>query len=180
MTSNTHRWASLVLVSLGVLTIALGAQFQALNVKLGLWEITSTSQTTGMPAIDLSTVPPEYRGRAEAAMKAQLEQSAKPSTRVRKACVTKENLQKDLFQNASKDPSCKWTTIAQTSSVGEFTIECTGKQQVSGHIRYEAANSENVKGTMTMKVVTAPGAGPMTSNTTLTSRWIGASCGDVK
>jgi Protein of unknown function (DUF3617) len=180
MTSNKHRWASLVLVSLGVLTVVLRAQFSALNVKLGLWEITSTTQTTGTPAIDLSTVPPEYRGRAEAAMKAQMEQSAKPNTRVRKACVTKENLQKDLFQNASKDPSCKWTTIAQTSSVGEFTIECTGVQQVSGHIRYEALNSENVKGTMTMKIATAKGASPMTSNTTLTSRWIGASCGDVK
>jgi hypothetical protein len=178
MTSNRRILVPLALAGIGLLTIAPAAQAQALNVRLGLWEVTSTSQSTGVPAVDLSQVPPEYRARAEAALKAQAGQNAKPTTR--RQCVTKESLGKDLFQDTNRDPSCQWTTIAHTSSLGEFTIACTGKQKVSGHIRYEAVTPENVKGTMTMMIAMAEATNPITSNTTLTAKWIGASCGDGK
>jgi Protein of unknown function (DUF3617) len=178
MTSNRRSLAALALTGFGLLTIAPRARAQALNVRLGLWEVTSTSQSTGAPAVDLSQVPPEYRARAEAAMKAQTGQNAKPTTR--RQCVTKANLEKDFFHDTNKDPSCHWTTIAHTSSLGEFTIACTGKQKVSGHMRYEAVTPESMKGTMTMKIAMADEANPMTSNTTLTAKWIGASCGDLK
>jgi hypothetical protein len=51
---------------------------------------------------------------------------------------------------------------------------------MSGRLRYEAVTPESVKITMMTKIATPEGAKPMTSTTTLTSRWITAPCGDVK
>jgi hypothetical protein len=133
---------ALALTGIGLLSIALRANAQALNVRLGLWEVTSTSQPTGVPTVDLSQVPPEFRARAEAALKAQAEQSAKAATRTQRVFVKKENLEKDPLQNANMGPSCTRTTIAHTCSLGEFTIECSAPQKVNGRVRYEAVTPD--------------------------------------
>jgi len=39
-----------------------------LDVKLGLWEVTSASTRSGMPTIDTSKMTPEQRARVEAAL----------------------------------------------------------------------------------------------------------------
>ncbi len=64
---------------------------QPLNVKLGLWEVTSTTNVSGMPPIPddvLARMTPEQRARMEAAMKARSGEG--PKTTVRKECITKE------------------------------------------------------------------------------------------
>ena len=42
------------------------AQSPNLDVKLGLWEITTVTKGAGMPAMDTSKMPPEARARVEA------------------------------------------------------------------------------------------------------------------
>ena len=174
MIDHRHMSGALALTGIGLLAIGLRANAQALKVRLGLWEVTSTSQSTGFPPVDSSRVPPELRARAEAALK------AKADTQTRRVCITREELEQDPFQEANVGPSCTKTTIAHTSSLGEFTFECTDAPKMSGRLRYEAVTLESVKITVMTKISTSEGAKPMTSNTTLTSRWITASCGDVK
>jgi hypothetical protein len=173
--------APLALVAVGWLAVAARIHAQALpfNVRLGLWEVTSTSHSAGVPMPDLSALPPEQRARAEAAME-KGGMGSKPSTHVQKFCLTKEKLEKDLFQEKEMNDSCKRTTNARTASLVDLTFECTGKQQGSGHIHYEAVTPESVTGTMTMKIVMPQSTAPMSINSNMSAKWIGDSCGDVK
>jgi len=152
------------------------AQGTKLNVRLGLWETTSVSQTAGMPSIDLSNLPPEARARAEAAMKAREAMQGTPQ--VQKYCLTKEKLEKELFQEKEMDPSCKRTTVEDSATVKAFRIECTAPQKMAGDMRFEAVSPTAVKGTIKFNM-DAKGS-PMTVNSTFTAKWLGEACGDVK
>src|SRR6202011_882343 len=54
------RLAPLALVAVGLLAVAARVHAQNLpfNVRLGLWELTSTSHRAGVPMPDLSSLPP--------------------------------------------------------------------------------------------------------------------------
>jgi hypothetical protein len=149
------------------------AQVSSLNVKLGLWEITSKSQSSGAPAIDTSKMPPEQRARVEAAMKAR--GSAGQTPRSRKTCITKEKLEKDGFQEDRQDPSCKKTIIARTATVEEMKVECTGERASTSQVRFEATSPDTINGTM--KITTANG---VSIDIAIAGKWLGAACGDVK
>jgi Spy/CpxP family protein refolding chaperone len=156
--------------------VAAAAAAQSLNVKPGLWEVTATTQTSGRPPMDLSSLSPEQRAKIEAAMKKQMGEMAKPT--VSRECMTREKIDKELFGDKDLDPSCKRTTIAKTATVQELKVECTGKQKMTGTMRFEAVTPESVKGTVNM---VAEGAGQtMNANSTFTAKWLADSCGDVK
>jgi Spy/CpxP family protein refolding chaperone len=161
-------------VALLVMSAAVWAQ--SLNVKPGLWEVTANTHASGMPPMDLSGLPTDQRAKIEAAMKKQMGDMAKPT--VTRECMTKEKIDKELFGDKDLDPSCKRTTIAKTATLQELRVECTGKQKMTGTMRFEALSPESVKGTVNM---VAEGAGQtMNANSTFTAKWLGASCGDVK
>ena len=68
-----------------------------LDVKLGQWESTMTSETTGLPPIPqelLDRLPPEQRAKMEERLKANA--SKGPKTTVNKSCLKKEDLDKAL------------------------------------------------------------------------------------
>src|SRR5689334_10995600 len=70
-------------------------KYQPLNVKLGLWETTSTITTKGqVPVSDemLSRLTPEQRARVEERMKAQA--GDRTTTHTYKSCLTKEKLER--------------------------------------------------------------------------------------
>jgi hypothetical protein len=152
------------------------AQVSSLNVKLGLWEITSKSQSSGAPAIDTSKMTPEQRARIEAAMKAR--GSAGQAPRSRQTCITKEKLAKDGFQEESPDPSCKRTIVTRTATVEEMKIECTGERASTSQVRFEASSPDSINGTMKMTMVRS--GAPMSIDVAITGKWLGAACGDVK
>jgi uncharacterized protein DUF3617 len=175
---NARGWLTVsLLATIGLPVSALQTKGQLLNVKLGLWEVTATSQSSGMPPIDLSQLPPETRAKAEAAMKEQF--SGKPTTHTMRSCLTKEKLEKDLFQD-EKDASCKRTTVTSTASVVEFTVECKGERTTTGHMRFEAVTPENVKGNISMKIAAPEGGKEMTVTSNMVAKWLNESCGDVK
>jgi Spy/CpxP family protein refolding chaperone len=152
------------------------AQVSALNVKLGLWEITSRSQSSGAPAIDTSKMTADQRARIEAAMKAR--GSAGQTPRTRKTCITKEKLASDGFQEQSPDSSCKKTMVTRTATVEEMKIECTGERASTSQVRFEAASPDTVNGTM--KVTTTRNGAQMGIDIAISGKWLGADCGDVK
>jgi len=149
-----------------------------LNVKEGLWEVTVTHSMTGTPAMAnippdaLAKMPPEQRARIEGMMKGT------PTTDVRKECITKEKLEKhSAFSNNRGD--CTRTVVNSTGSKLEVKFHCEEKQSSSdGTFLMEAIGSDNVKGTMHM---TSNGNGhTMNMDFTISSKYLGPACGDVK
>jgi|SRR5450759_3827797 hypothetical protein len=165
-----------VIVGVGLIVGAAPASAQTFNVKLGLWEVTSTTQSTGALPIDTSKMTPEQRARVEAAMAARA--NAAPTTRTTRSCMTQKELEKDLFQEQENDPACKRTVVANSPTVREVKLECTGEGKMSGDMRFEAVTPEAMKGTI--KMAGARQGHAMTVSSTLTAKWLGSACGAVK
>ncbi len=157
-----------------------GSGITPLNVKLGLWETTVTTTMSGMPAIPdsaLAQMPPEQRAKIQQMIEAQ---NGKPMTT--KSCLTKDKLQNsNPFQKAPQ--GCTYTVLSSTASKMEVKMECVRNgMTVSSNIMVTASDSENVKGTVHMNTDSSNGsaANSMKMDATFTSKWAGASCGDVK
>ena len=152
------------------------------DVKTGLWEITETHAMTGMPPMPtippeaLAQMTPEQRAQVEAQMKSSLGGGQKTTTR--KYCVTKEKLEKDsVFGDDRKE--CTRTVLNSSSTSTEVKVQCKEKDMTSdGTFKFVALSPESVKGTMRM-VVTGQGR-TMNMNLDFISKYLGASCGDVK
>jgi len=134
----------------------LRAQAPPLDVKPGLWEMTSKMQPSGNPANAAGTP------------------SASES---RKACLTKQKL--DQYATAlsgQNDPTCKRTFTSSTSRLQVVHIECTGgERKVTSDIRIEAPSPDQLRigGTMSLE-----GGAVVTMNST--GRWLSSSCGGVR
>ncbi|HEX9051339.1 MAG TPA: DUF3617 domain-containing protein [Anaeromyxobacter sp.] len=150
------------------------ARAEPFDVKPGLWEVTTTSETSGALPIDTSKLTPEQRGRLEAAMKAR--QGTR--THTLRSCLTQEKLDRGLFSPDKENAKCKHTVVASTRTVREVKIDCTGDRPMTGDLRFEALTRERVKGDARMTV--GEGARSMKVNSTTTARWIGSDCGSVK
>ena len=169
------------LIVLSWLTLWAADTITRLNLKEGLWEIASTHSMTGMPAIPpetLAKMPPEQRARMEAAMK----QSGMggPKTDVRKDCITKEKLDKQMaFDQNRKE--CTRTIVSSTGSKLEMRIHCEGKDQqmfTDGAFVVEVVSSDRAKGSM--HAVSSGNGRTMNMDFTFSSRYLGPACGDVK
>src|SRR5215470_18928091 len=120
-----------------------------LNVKLGLWEVTTTTSMAGAPPIPsdaLANMTPEQRAMVEQRMS----MGGAPRTSTEKTCETKEKLEKDnLFKG--KDDECTRTPVTNTATRVEMKMHCSVKGYTSdGTIRFDAISPENVKGAMDM------------------------------
>jgi hypothetical protein len=164
------------------------ATTENLNIKPGLWEVTSTMDTKGTPPMsakqkaemekEMAKMSPEMKAKMEAAVKSSRANLAKPI--VRKSCVTKEDLSKPLpFAGGRDDGTCTRTIIKSTSSTQEVHLDCTNKtQKSSGTVRIVATNPETWTGTMEGAVSDTGGA--MNLKSTFSGKWLGADCGSVK
>lgn len=160
-----------------------GSPVQPLNVKLGLWETTVTMTMTGLPAMPpipdsvLAQMPPDQRAKVEQAMQ---QANGKPTTT--KSCLTKDKLDNtNPFQKAP--PGCTYTVLSSSGSKMEVKMECTrNAMTMTGNVSVTASDSENVKGTMHMNSTgsNAGQSGAMKMDSTFTSKWLGAACGDVQ
>lgn len=162
-----------------------GDNITPLNVKEGLWEITMTRSMSGMPATPpmpaippdaLAKMSPEQRARVEAAMKQG--GMGGPSTDVRKECITKEKLEKhSAFANSRGE--CTRTVVNSTGSKLELKFHCEEKQSSSdGTFLMDAIGSDNVKGTM--HIISNSNGHTMNMDFTISSKYLGPACGDVK
>jgi hypothetical protein len=176
-----------LLVLFSIAAVAAGDNF---NIKPGLWETTTVSQSPGAPAISAeqqaqmdkmrASLSPEMRAKLEAAQKKSQANAAAPH--VRKSCVTQEDLNKPLAMDGGRDDGkCTKTVLKSTSSVQEVRVDCkSDRYNSSGTIKLKASNSENWSGTLET-VLTPVGQGsPMTIRTNVSGKWLGADCGDVK
>lgn len=167
-----------LLVALSVCVLAEN-KIQPLNIKTGLWESTTSfimSGTPPIPAEVLAKLTPEQRARMEERMKAS--NGDKAQTTTDRSCLTKEKLDEDYLALGKKQ-DCTQNVVTATSSKAEVRFTCQHDNvKLSGIIRVEALNTENVKGSGDTSA--SDGEHTMKGTTTFTSKWLGADCGDVK
>jgi Protein of unknown function (DUF3617) len=152
-------------------------KLQPLNVKLGLWQNTtsiSSSGSLGIPPERLAKMTPEQRARIEAALKARSGESAHTNTY--KSCLTKDQLEKTPFADKQ---NCTEKLMSSNSKEAEVSFECTMEEaKGSGTMKIEVQDNENVQGsghgTMTM------GGHTMNTDWKMTGKWVQSSCGDVQ
>jgi hypothetical protein len=156
--------------------VAYGAdKITPLNVKTGLWELTSTMSVKGAPGFsedELKELSPEMRARLEQMWKAN--QGSKTTTR--KTCVTAEQLKKDPFVEES--PDCTLTVVTSSSSEINVRKQCLSQgKRTSTSYRIQALTPENVKAALRMEET---GKETLDISGEITGRWIAPVCGTVK
>lgn len=153
------------------------AQAEAPDVNLGLWETITTTDAQNVPMPDMSMLPPEARARFEAYQKANPQPSG--GTKVSRTCVTKADLEEFDKDDMKLDESCAKSVIKQTKTVRELRMDCPPPQASQMRMRFEAVSRTLIKGTMNMTSANSDGK-PFTVKGTLTSKWLGADCGNVR
>jgi hypothetical protein len=147
-----------------------------LNIKTGLWQITSTTTVNGAMGI-----PPEMAAKLTPAQRAKFEEAMKkrgngvPQTRTYKSCLTEKNLTEDPFKDKNMKMKCQETVIKSTGSDLEVREACTdGTSKSDIHMVTHANSSEHV--TSTGNVTATVGGHTMHSAIKMDSKWLGSSC----
>lgn len=153
-----------------------GSAADRLDVRLGLWEITSVTQMTGMPQLApdlLAKMTPQQRAQMEAAF--QAEASRGPHKDISRECVTQQDLDHP-FSAASERKDCKQTTVSSSRSSLETHVVCTGQNKGTGTFRVTAANPQTISGDY--HLTSGEGAHSMVIKSQIKGRWLGADCGE--
>jgi hypothetical protein len=151
-----------------------------LDVKLGLWETTTTHTTAGAPPIPqerLDRLTPEQRAKFEERMK---NRSGQASTETHRSCLTKEQLEKHFLFEDDKGMNCTRNIVSATRRKIDASLECSNPMgiKLNGTIKIDSPDSETANGTIHM--VSAGNGNSMNFDSTFKSKWLGASCGDVE
>jgi hypothetical protein len=180
----------ILLASVMMCPVAMWCQeIKPIDVKPGLWENTTTSQISGltmpnMPQLtpdQLAKMPPQARAQFEAMQKGG---AGAQQTRTTKACITREQLSKPMFD--SGDKSCSYNLKSSSASSQTIHVECTrGNTKTAGDLTLERVDSEHLKGDMLMKTTgDSSTAGSMGQNMTIklsfSNKFLSSDCGDVK
>lgn len=149
-----------------------------LDVKTGLWEITSAAPPAAdaapqLPADALAKLTPEQRAMVQQRMAGA---SAGRKTPPRKMCVTEATLARGPRDRDQS--SCKRTLTASTPQLMEFHVECTAPHPGSGTFRVKAADQESLTIDVDMVVTDNSTAVPIQRH--MQGRWLAADCGSVK
>ncbi|HVA64992.1 MAG TPA: DUF3617 family protein [Terriglobales bacterium] len=146
-----------------------------LNIQTGLWQ-TTLKQTNhgslGIPPEVAAQLSPMQRARAAAMLKAITPPPSQTYTR----CVTQKDFNQDPFPDKSRQSytQCTETVLSSSSSAAQIHEVCKGEVEVDATISYQASDPQHMAGTG--HAVIAVGGQQMTTDSTLTSHWIGATC----
>jgi hypothetical protein len=153
----------------------LAAAADKLDVKPGLWEITSTHQITGIPPMPKEwqeKVTPEQRAAMETAFKKEAEKG--PQTDTDRECITKEKVEQPFDVGDTKD--CTQKVVRTTRTTQEVHLSCNGEYKGNGVLRVTTPTPETMTGTLELQL--GEGKDAMKVNSTLKGRWLGPDCGD--
>lgn len=145
-------------------------------IKAGLWQVHMEREVNGQKMPDMSehlkNMPPEKRAQFEAMMKQHGVGMGGGPTQV---CYTQEMLEHSPWADIQTD--CKPIFSSQTSSSWKWHTSCP-KSGYESDGEAVFINSENY----TVKFTSESKLGDKARNsiTTMTAKWAGADCGDVK
>src|SRR5215475_407360 len=147
------------------------AQQVALNVKPGLWQMTSHEMMSGQ-ILDDAQLTAEQRAKLEALM-------GKPmQPRLYKECLTAEKLQQGLQQQAPAGATCQRSVQSNTPTDLQMRNQCTeakGTRVLSVHV--QTSEPQSLASAVTM-AITQNGK-TMTIQNDIQGKWLSADCGGV-
>ena len=146
-----------------------------LDIKPGLWEITSTHHITGIPPMPkelADKVTPEQRAAMETAFKKEADKG--PQTDTDRECITKKEAEQPFDLGEAKD--CKQTVVRTTRTSQEVRLSCSGELKGSGVLRVTTPTPESMTGTLDLQL--GDGEDSMKVKSQLQGRWLGPDCGD--
>ena len=118
------RWSGTTAFTLSLTAVAV-AQAPALDVKMGLWELTSVSEVGGqMPGYDTSKMTADQKAKMDEAMKAIMGKHTSTDT----TCMTKEKF--DMHIDALSTTAFKATFKSSNTDQGKtmtVNVDMTGK-----------------------------------------------------
>ena len=171
-----HRLSRIsgALLLTGAAAVAYAQTVPALDVKVGLWELTLTSSIDlgGAPPMDTSKMTPAQRAKIEETMKMVSQQH----TDVQKKCMTKEEMAKSFLDKG--DETCTDKVASNTATLFDMTRTCTGDRPSTTTAHLEAATPEKVTGTV--NVASALGGNQQKMKLSFSGKWLAAACGSVK
>ncbi len=156
---------------------ALGVQAQTAPIKPGLWQVHMEREVNGQKAPDMSdrlkNMPPEKRAQIEAMMKQR--GIAIDGTVVDRVCYTRETLDRSTWANQQTD--CKADFSSRSGKTWKWHTSCP-KSGYEADGEADFLDSENyiVKSASVSKTSEKV----HNSSMTITGKWLGADCGDVK
>ena len=155
-------------------------QKPAMNVALGLWEVTTTGDQSGAPVIPdsvLARLTPEQQARMQAMM------AKRSQPKKYRSCMTAQKLDQGFEKDGQEgaDSQCKLTVITNSSSEYVADKQC----RTGGGIAYDAKVHFNITGgkqtTGTVDVVITQADGKVSNlHRTIQAQWLSADCGNIK
>ncbi|HTI78841.1 MAG TPA: DUF3617 domain-containing protein [Acetobacteraceae bacterium] len=168
-----------VLLAIGVSgALVMSALAATLDVKPGLWEVTTQGETTGVPPIPpqvLAQMSPAQRAQMMAAMQGRMNQPT-----VTRSCLTKKMIDRGMSFDRPGDDHCTQTVTGSSAHSLDVRVVCTGEQRekTTGSMHVDATSRESITGAFNM--VSTDGTNTMTMKRTLQGKWLGSNCGNVK
>jgi hypothetical protein len=163
-----------------LLFVVASAQAQnAPPIKPGLWQV--KMERDGGPATPdmserLKKMSPEQRKQVEAMMKERGVDMTGGGPGNMRICLTKEQIDRNSWQG--EQGNCKTDVTSRSATTWKWRSVCTQPESVTdGEATFSSPQNYVVKARTT---TTGQGGEKRTSATTLTSKWVGADCGDVK
>ena len=166
------RSSSLLATLAVTLTPLIAVSADKLNVRTGLWEITSVSQISGVPPIPQATL-----DKMSPQQRAQLQQAIGqkgPRTDTERECITQKDIDHPFESEEGDD--CQHSVVQTTRTSQEVKLTCTGEHKGSGTFRVSTPTPETMTGTLDLRM--GEGEQVMTVKSQLKGRWIGPDCGD--
>jgi tetratricopeptide (TPR) repeat protein len=153
-----------------------GDAIEPLNIKPGLWEITLTVRTSGLPPMPpeaLAKSTPEERARIDA--KARERAAEGPRTSVKRSCLDEKELRQPLMLAFGGGQGCRQTVASASRTGQEIHVDCgTGAPRGGGTVRIEARDPENAK--VLSDWSATDGVRTMKMSSTAILKWLGADC----
>lgn len=151
------------------------AAADTLDVKPGLWEITSSHSISGIPPMPkelLDKVTPEQRAEMETAFRKEAAKG--PQTDTERECITQKDVEQPFDMGNAKD--CTQTVVRTTRTTQEVRLTCKGELKGSGVMRVTTPTPETMTGTLELQL--GDGQDAMKVKSQLSGRWLGPDCGD--
>jgi len=160
--------------------MAVAADTIPMDVKLGLWETTSTHTSAGAPPIPqemLDRLTPEQRAKFEERMKGR---SGQPKAETHRSCLTKEKLEKYFLFEDDKEMHCTRNILSATARKIDAKLDCSNATgiKMNGTIKVDSPDPETANGTIHM--TSSGGGNSMNIDSTFKSKWLSSSCGNVE
>lgn len=166
-------------VVFGAAILGSGAALSA-EPRPGLWNMTTTSDLSGIEVPQMPDIPPEALAQMQA-MGIELPNMdfSQPRVTTTQTCITPEDIanRRSFDLDDEMDDECMQENLQTTDTGMSVDIVCMGQMNGTGHIEYVFESETRYTGTMDFQGT----SGGQTANmsNTMEGNWVSADCGNV-